>query len=78
MRLPFCMLQNVKNVEVREEQSSIKGQKRREGENKGETEGVNILSMMHQNVNGREMSCKMSELEALLWKILLIRRLTFL
>ena len=72
------MMQNVKNVEVREEQSSIKGQKRREGENKGETEGVNMLYMIHQNVNGREISCKMSEPEAVLWKTLLITRHTFL
>jgi len=38
MKLPFCMMKNVKNVEGREEQSFIKGQKRREGERKGEKE----------------------------------------
>lgn len=59
MKLPFCMMKNVKNVEGREEQSFIKGQKRREGERKEEKErAYNMLykDTILQDVNEKEMN----------------------
>lgn len=59
MKLRFCMMKNVKNVEGREEQSFIKGQKRREGERKEEKErAYNMLykDTILQDVNEKEMN----------------------
>lgn len=53
------MMKNVKNVEGREEQSFIKGQKRREGERKEEKErAYNMLykDTILQDVNEKEMN----------------------
>lgn len=49
MKLPFCMMKNVKNVEGREEQSFIKGQ-RRGGEEGREGEAYNLCYLYKDTI----------------------------